>query len=84
MTTRDYMGGVIRGDLNSRRGQIQAMEEQASVRVVGAPLSMFGYVGDLRSKLQGRANYSMVFDSYSSAGERVEMRRRQASDASSQ
>jgi elongation factor G len=65
-TPEDYMGDVI-GDLNSRRGQIQAMEERAGTRVVKAlvPLSeMFGYVGDLRSKTQGRANYTMVFDSY--------------------
>ena len=65
-TPEDYMGDVI-GDLNSRRGQIQAMEERGGSRVVKAhvPLSeMFGYVGDLRSKTQGRANYSMVFDSY--------------------
>jgi len=65
-TPEDYMGDVI-GDLNSRRGQIQAMEERAGARVVKAlvPLSeMFGYVGDLRSKTQGRANYSMTFDSY--------------------
>jgi elongation factor G len=65
-TPEDYMGDVI-GDLNSRRGQIQAMEERGGARVVKAhvPLSeMFGYVGDLRSKTQGRANYSMVFDSY--------------------
>lgn len=66
ITPEDYMGEVI-GDLNSRRGQIQAMEERSGARVVKAqvPLSeMFGYVGDLRSKTQGRANYSMVFDSY--------------------
>jgi elongation factor G len=65
-TPEDYMGDVI-GDLNSRRGQIQAMEERAGSRVVKAlvPLSeMFGYVGDLRSKTQGRASYSMQFDSY--------------------
>jgi elongation factor G len=65
-TPEAYMGDVI-GDLNSRRGQIQAMEERGGARVVKAhvPLSeMFGYVGDLRSKTQGRANYSMVFDSY--------------------
>ncbi|MEU3651010.1 elongation factor G [Lentzea sp. NPDC034063] len=65
-TPEEYMGDVI-GDLNSRRGQIQAMEERSGIRVVKAlvPLSeMFGYVGDLRSKTQGRANYSMVFDSY--------------------
>ncbi|WP_053206287.1 elongation factor G [Jiangella muralis] len=65
-TPEDYMGEVI-GDLNSRRGQIQAMEERAGQRIVKAlvPLSeMFGYVGDLRSKTQGRASYSMQFDSY--------------------
>ncbi len=65
-TPEDYMGEVI-GDLNSRRGQIQSMEERAGSRVVTAhvPLSeMFGYVGDLRSRTQGRANYSMQFDSY--------------------
>ncbi|MEJ2858494.1 MULTISPECIES: elongation factor G [unclassified Saccharothrix] len=65
-TPEEYMGDVI-GDLNSRRGQIQAMEERSGSRVVKAlvPLSeMFGYVGDLRSKTQGRANYSMTFDSY--------------------
>ena len=65
-TPEDFMGDVI-GDLNSRRGQIQAMEERSGARVVKAlvPLSeMFGYVGDLRSKTQGRASYSMQFDSY--------------------
>jgi elongation factor G len=65
-TPEDYMGEVI-GDLNSRRGHIQAMEERAGARVVNAlvPLSeMFGYVGDLRSRTQGRANYNMQFDSY--------------------
>jgi elongation factor G len=65
-TPDDYMGDVI-GDLNSRRGQIQAMEERSGVRVVKAlvPLSeMFGYVGDLRSRSQGRADYTMQFDSY--------------------
>ncbi|APE37316.1 translation elongation factor G [Nocardia mangyaensis] len=66
ITPEDYMGDVI-GDLNSRRGQIQAMEERSGARVVKAlvPLSeMFGYIGDLRSKTQGRANYSMVFAQY--------------------
>ena len=65
-TPEDFMGDVI-GDLNSRRGHIQAMDERAGARVVKAlvPLSeMFGYVGDLRSKTQGRASYSMQFDSY--------------------
>ncbi|AQZ71028.1 translation elongation factor G [[Actinomadura] parvosata subsp. kistnae] len=65
-TPEDYMGDVI-GDLNGRRGQIQAMEDRAGAKVIRAlvPLSeMFGYVGDLRSKTQGRASYSMLFDSY--------------------
>jgi elongation factor G len=65
-TPEEYMGDVI-GDLNSRRGQIQSMEDMSGVKVVSAlvPLSeMFGYVGDLRSKTQGRAVYSMEFDSY--------------------
>ena len=67
ITPEAYMGDVI-GDLNSRRGQIQAMEEGpggAKVIRALAPLSeMFGYVGDLRSKTSGRASYSMQFDSY--------------------
>jgi len=65
-TPDDYMGDVI-GDLNSRRGHIQAMEDISGARVVKArvPLSeMFGYVGDLRSRTQGRGDYSMQFDSY--------------------
>jgi elongation factor G len=65
-TPEDYMGDVI-GDLNARRGHIQSMEDRSGTRVVKAlvPLSeMFGYVGDLRSKTQGRASYSMQFDSY--------------------
>jgi elongation factor G len=65
-TPEDNMGDVI-GDLNSRRGQIQSMTERGGNRIVTAlvPLSeMFGYVGDLRSKTQGRASYSMQFDSY--------------------
>jgi len=65
-TPEDFMGDVI-GDLNSRRGHIQAMDERGGSRLIKAvvPLSeMFGYVGDLRSKTQGRASYSMQFDSY--------------------
>ncbi|MEJ5913826.1 elongation factor G [Pseudokineococcus sp. 1T1Z-3] len=65
-TPEEYMGDVI-GDINSRRGLIQAMEDASGAKVVKAqvPLSeMFGYVGDLRSKTQGRAVYSMSFDSY--------------------
>lgn len=65
-TPEEYMGDVI-GDLNSRRGSIQSMEDASGVKVIkaGVPLSeMFGYIGDLRSKTQGRAVYSMKFDSY--------------------
>jgi elongation factor G len=65
-TPEDYMGDVI-GDLNSRRGHIQHMDERSGSRIIQAlvPLSeMFGYVGDLRSRTQGRANYTMQFDSY--------------------
>ncbi|MEL7975512.1 elongation factor G [Isoptericola sp. F-RaC21] len=65
-TPEEYMGEVI-GDINSRRGMIQSMEDATGVKVVRAqvPLSeMFGYIGDLRSKTQGRAVYSMQFDSY--------------------
>jgi elongation factor G len=67
VTTPDENMGDVIGDLNARRGSIQAMEERAGARVIRAlvPLSeMFGYVGDLRSKTQGRASYSMQFDSY--------------------
>ncbi|MDJ0312911.1 elongation factor G [Arthrobacter sp. H35-D1] len=66
-TPEEYMGEVI-GDINSRRGQMQSMEDASGVKVITAlvPLSgMFGYIGDLRSKTQGRAVYSMKFDSYS-------------------
>ncbi|OON78474.1 elongation factor G [Streptomyces tsukubensis] len=65
-TPEDYMGDVI-GDINSRRGQIQSMEDRHGAKLVTGlvPLSeMFGYVGDLRSKTSGRASYSMQFDSY--------------------
>ncbi|MBN9643932.1 elongation factor G [Corynebacterium mendelii] len=66
ITPEEYMGDVI-GDVNARRGQVHSMEDRAGAKLVKAkvPLSsMFGYVGDLRSKTQGRANYSMFFDSY--------------------
>lgn len=65
-TPEDFLGTVI-GDLNSRRGQVQSMDEEHGSRVVRAlvPLSeMFGYVGDLRSKTSGQATYTMEFDSY--------------------
>nr|WP_283241442.1 elongation factor G [Mobiluncus mulieris] len=65
-TPEEYMGDVI-GDLNSRRGNIASMTDAQGVKVVRAkvPLSeMFGYIGDLRSKTQGRAMFTMQFDSY--------------------
>ncbi|KGA09329.1 MAG: elongation factor G [actinobacterium acAMD-5] len=73
VTPDDFMGDVI-GDLNSRRGQIQSMDDRSGAKVVKAlvPLSeMFGYVGDLRSRTQGRASYSMEFDSYAQVPEHV-------------
>ena len=72
-TPEEYMGDVI-GDLNSRRGTIQSMEDAVGVKVIRAqvPLSeMFGYVGDLRSKTQGRAVYTMTFDSYAEVPKNV-------------
>jgi elongation factor G len=66
ITPEDFLGTVI-GDINSRRGHIQAQEERHGDMVISAlvPLSeMFGYVGDLRSKTSGQASYSMEFDSY--------------------
>jgi len=67
VTTPESFLGTVIGDLNSRRGQIQAQEERHGDMVINAlvPLSeMFGYVGDLRSKTSGQASYSMEFDSY--------------------
>ncbi|QYG91567.1 elongation factor G [Iamia sp. SCSIO 61187] len=66
VTPEDYMGDVI-GDLSSRRGKIGGMEQRGNSQVVNAtvPLSeMFGYATDLRSRTQGRATYTMQFDSY--------------------
>jgi len=66
VTPEEYMGEVI-GDINSRRGQVESMNQRGSARVIKAivPLAeMFGYATDLRSKTQGRATYSMQFDSY--------------------
>ncbi|MDN6523307.1 MAG: elongation factor G, partial [Bifidobacterium crudilactis] len=65
-TPEEYMGEVM-GDLNSRRGSIQSMTDATGVKVIDAkvPLSeMFGYIGDLRSKTQGRAMFTMQMDSY--------------------
>jgi len=73
VTPEDNMGDVI-GDLNSRRGTIEAMDERGGARVIRAlvPLSeMFGYVSDLRSKTQGRASYTMQFDSYAEVPQNV-------------
>jgi len=72
-TPEEYMGDVI-GDLNSRRGRIDQMTDAAGVKVIDAkvPLAeMFGYIGDLRSKTQGRAVYSMQMDSYSEVPKNV-------------
>jgi elongation factor G len=72
-TPESFLGDVI-GDINSRRGQVHAMDQRAGDRVVEAlvPLSeMFGYVGDLRSKTSGQASYSMEFDSYAEVPQSV-------------
>jgi elongation factor G len=66
VTPDDYMGDVI-GDLSARRGKVESMDARGPARVVNAlvPLAeMFGYATDLRSRTQGRANYSMQFHSY--------------------
>jgi elongation factor G len=66
VTPDDYMGDVI-GDLNARRGQVEGMEQRGTAHVINAqvPLGeMFGYATDLRSRTQGRATYTMQFDSY--------------------
>jgi len=73
VTPEDYLGDVI-GDLNSRRGQINEMEQRANARVIKAsvPLSeMFGYVNTLRSMSQGRAQYTMTFSHYEIVPESV-------------
>lgn len=72
-TPEDYMGDVI-GDLNSRRGLIQGMDEESTGKIIRAqvPLAnMFGYATSLRSLSQGRANYSMEFDCYNEAPNNV-------------
>jgi elongation factor G len=66
VTPEEHMGDVI-GDLNSRRGQVRGTESRGNAAVVNAmvPLAnMFGYVNNLRSMSQGRAQYSMQFDHY--------------------
>ena len=72
-TPEDYMGDVI-GDLNSRRGKVEGMNQRGNSQVINAqvPMSeMFGYATDLRSKTQGRATYSMQFNSYQDVPESI-------------
>jgi elongation factor G len=74
VTPEEYMGNVI-GDVNSRRGRIESMEDIPSGKQVNSfvPLAeMFGYATDLRSKTQGRANYSMFFDHYEKCPKNVQ------------
>ncbi|WP_175935635.1 elongation factor G [Corynebacterium sp. Marseille-P4321] len=73
VTPEEYMG-TVNGDISSRRGQVYAMEDRSGAKVVKAkvPLSeMFGYIGDLRSSTAGRANFTMVFDSYAEVPQSV-------------
>ena len=73
VTPEDFVGDVI-GDLNSRRGQVQGMEPQGVATLIRAmvPLgTMFGYVNNLRSLTQGRANYSMFFEKYDQVPEMI-------------
>nr|WP_289624464.1 elongation factor G [Corynebacterium afermentans] len=73
VTPEEYMG-TVNGDISSRRGQVFAMEDRSGAKVVKAkvPLSeMFGYIGDLRSSTAGRANFTMVFDSYAEVPQSV-------------
>jgi elongation factor G len=73
VTPEEYMGEVI-GDLNSRRGRVEGMDARANAQVISAqvPLAeMFGYATDLRSRTQGRATYTMQFDSYQQVPESI-------------
>jgi elongation factor G len=73
VTPEDYMGDVI-GNLSSRRGRVEGMEQRGNSQVIRAqvPLAeMFGYATDLRSRTQGRATYSMQFNSYQEVPESV-------------
>ena len=74
ITPEDYMGDVI-GDLNSRRGQVSTTDKRGNATVISAmvPLAnMFGYINNLRSMSQGRAQYSMFFDHYSKVPQNVQ------------
>jgi elongation factor G len=73
VTPEEYMGDVI-GDLSARRGRVEGMEQRGTSQVIRAqvPLSdMFGYATDLRSRTQGRATYTMQFDSYQEVPESI-------------
>jgi elongation factor G len=73
VTPEDYLGDII-GDLNSRRGNVTGMDQRANARIVNVmvPLAnMFGYVSNLRSMSQGRAQFSMFFDHYSQVPQAV-------------
>ena len=73
VTPEDYMGDVI-GDLSSRRGRVGGMEQRGNAQVVNAQVpiaEMFGYATDLRSRTQGRATYTMQFDSYQAVPESI-------------
>lgn len=73
ITPEEYLGDVM-GDINSRRGRLEGMEAEAGAQIIRAqvPLSeMFGYATDLRSKSQGRANYTMQFDHYEEVPESI-------------
>ena len=73
VTPEDYMGDII-GDLNSRRGNVSGMDQRGNARVINAmvPLAnMFGYVNNLRSMSQGRAQYTMHFDHYAQVPQAV-------------
>ncbi|HTX01515.1 MAG TPA: elongation factor G, partial [Acidimicrobiales bacterium] len=73
VTPEDYMGDVI-GDLSARRGRVEGMEARGQNQVIRAqvPLSdMFGYATDLRSRTQGRATYTMQFNSYQEVPESI-------------
>ena len=73
VTPEEYMGDVI-GDLSSRRGRVGGMVQRGNAQVVSAQVpiaEMFGYATDLRSRTQGRATYTMQFDSYQQVPEAI-------------
>src|SRR5688500_18513068 len=73
VTPEDFMGDVI-GDLSSRRGKVEGVEQRGTAQVIRShvPLSeMFGYATDLRSRTQGRATFTMQFDSYQQVPESI-------------